>query len=223
MFVAIYRSTGCYWQRNLSVSTRNWTKICYHNGSESSCCSIEPCLEWSQSQCRYWCMSFVLVFVVLISFEILLLLFFLLLFLVKVTISESDGVGWKWICWVSEIPRNSKFIFFKFTFQRRRTSNSYRFVFVCVHEKVWLPARHIVEDAIRQRFDIDQSGEIIVLSQFCPWKEHLVQLEKELKCEKSIKYVLFSEGSQWYKLSKTRETQLPDCFNWFFCLSGVET
>jgi uncharacterized UPF0160 family protein len=86
-------------------------------------------------------------------------------------------------------------------------------VFVCVHEKVWLPARHIVEDAIRQRFDIDQSGEIIVLSQFCPWKEHLVQLEKELKCEKSIKYVLFSEGSQWYKLSKTRETQLPDCFN----------
>jgi uncharacterized UPF0160 family protein len=65
------------------------------------------------------------------------------------------------------------------------------------HGKVWLPARQLVEHAIRHRFEVDQSGEIIVLSQFCPWKEHVAQLEKELKCETAIKYVLFPDNDQW--------------------------
>jgi len=66
---------------------------------------------------------------------------------------------------------------------------------------VWLPARQLVEHAIRHRFEVDQSGEIIVLSQFCPWKEHVAQLEKELKCETAIKYVLFPDNDQWYSQS----------------------
>lgn len=39
--------------------------------------------------------------------------------------------------------------------------------------------------------DIDESGEIIHFEQGCPWKEHLYELEKELKIAEPIKYVLY--------------------------------
>jgi uncharacterized UPF0160 family protein len=42
--------------------------------------------------------------------------------------------------------------------------------------------RSIVENAVRSRFDAHESGSIIVLSQFCPWKEHLFEIEKEEVC-----------------------------------------
>ena len=44
----------------------------------------------------------------------------------------------------------------------------------------WLPARAIVASAVARRFDVHESGEIIVLDQGCPWKEHLFPLEAEL-------------------------------------------
>ena len=34
---------------------------------------------------------------------------------------------------------------------------------------VWLPAKHLVEDAIMQAHDIHPRGEIILLSQHCPF------------------------------------------------------
>jgi hypothetical protein len=33
----------------------------------------------------------------------------------------------------------------------------------------WLPARSIVDQAIKGRFQVDPSGRIAVLSEFCPW------------------------------------------------------
>ena len=57
--------------------------------------------------------------------------------------------------------------------------------------QVWLPARTVVEDAIKKAKETDSSGEIIVLESGCPWKEHLYDLEKELGVEKPLKYVVY--------------------------------
>ncbi|XP_050230020.1 uncharacterized protein LOC126679123 [Mercurialis annua] len=64
---------------------------------------------------------------------------------------------------------------------------------VTYHAKSWLPARSIVMECLAARFDIDSSGEIMVLANFCPWKLHLFELEEELKIEPSIKYVLYQD------------------------------
>ncbi|XWS61540.1 hypothetical protein CRYUN_Cryun07bG0134000 [Craigia yunnanensis] len=67
------------------------------------------------------------------------------------------------------------------------------------HAKSWLPARSILMECIAERFDIDPSGEIMVLKRFCPWKLHLFELEGEMKVEHPIKYVLYEDerGKQW--------------------------
>lgn len=62
---------------------------------------------------------------------------------------------------------------------------------------IWWPARHLVRQALENRYKIDPSGEIIELpdGRACPWKEHLFQLEGELKSETSVKFVLFSDSN----------------------------
>ncbi|XP_072014533.1 LOW QUALITY PROTEIN: MYG1 exonuclease-like [Amphiura filiformis] len=65
----------------------------------------------------------------------------------------------------------------------------------------WWPAREIVETALKQRFEVDSSGEIMVLPQGgCPWKEHLYDLEKTLNVETPIKYVLYSDQSDKWRI-----------------------
>lgn len=65
----------------------------------------------------------------------------------------------------------------------------------------WLPARSIVESALKQRFDIDPSGQVVAFSQSAPWKEHIFELEQTMQVEKPIFYVLYpegpAEGSKW--------------------------
>ncbi|CAN1779254.1 MYG1 exonuclease [Linum perenne] len=61
------------------------------------------------------------------------------------------------------------------------------------HARSWLPARSIVMECLAARFDVDPSGEIMVLNRFCPWKLHLFELEEEMKIEPSIKYVLYQD------------------------------
>mmetsp|Transcript_20492 Transcript_20492/g.51607 ORF Transcript_20492/g.51607 Transcript_20492/m.51607 type:complete len:371 (+) Transcript_20492:70-1182(+) len=63
----------------------------------------------------------------------------------------------------------------------------------------WLPARVYVEEAINGRHKLDPSGEIIALSTSCPWKEHLYEIEDEMKIEKPIKFCLFEQtgGGGW--------------------------
>lgn len=67
-------------------------------------------------------------------------------------------------------------------------------VFYYAHS--WWPAKQIVQNAIKSRFDIDESGEIVELSDRggVPWKEHLFQLEKEHSIYPSIKYVIFADS-----------------------------
>lgn len=67
------------------------------------------------------------------------------------------------------------------------------------HAKSWLPARSIVLESLNGRYNIDPSGEILVLTRFCPWKLHLFELEQEMKIEPSIKYALYEDerSKQW--------------------------
>jgi len=58
----------------------------------------------------------------------------------------------------------------------------------------WFPAREIVANAIKKRMEYHPSGEILVLESFCPWKDHLFQVEEELKIKPEIKYCLFKDG-----------------------------
>lgn len=67
------------------------------------------------------------------------------------------------------------------------------------HAKSWLPARSIVEESVAARQEVDSSGKIVVIKQFCPWKLHLFEIEQELKLEPLITYVLYedSRAKQW--------------------------
>lgn len=63
----------------------------------------------------------------------------------------------------------------------------------------WLPARKIVEQAVEDRFKVHSSGEIIELGRFCPWQEHLREIERDLEGVE-IKYVLFGGGPNDFRV-----------------------
>ncbi|XP_072308149.1 MYG1 exonuclease [Eucyclogobius newberryi] len=67
------------------------------------------------------------------------------------------------------------------------------------YKSSWLPARAVVEEAVKNRHKVDPSGEVVMFSQGgCPWKEHLFVLEKELKVATPIKFVLYpDQNGQW--------------------------
>lgn len=58
---------------------------------------------------------------------------------------------------------------------------------------VWLPARDIVSDALNNAKEIHESLSIMELSNGCPWKEHLFDLEQEREILGQTKYVLFKD------------------------------
>ncbi|EJU03082.1 GAMM1 protein [Dacryopinax primogenitus] len=65
------------------------------------------------------------------------------------------------------------------------------------YAKAWLPARDIIERAMESRKDVDPSGRILVFETFCPWKEHLFELENEMgipEAENTL-YVLYPDTS----------------------------
>uniref|UniRef100_A0A8C1P6K1 Uncharacterized protein n=1 Tax=Cyprinus carpio TaxID=7962 RepID=A0A8C1P6K1_CYPCA len=67
--------------------------------------------------------------------------------------------------------------------------------------KAWLPAREIVQQAVQTRYQVDPSREIVLLAQGgCPWKEHLFALEKELKVDVPIKFVLYTDQSGHWRV-----------------------
>ncbi|KAL0221187.1 hypothetical protein RCL1_001041 [Eukaryota sp. TZLM3-RCL] len=61
--------------------------------------------------------------------------------------------------------------------------------------KYWLPARSIVQEAFNNRFSVHDSGRIMYLSQYCPWKQHLYMIEKENHntSEWEVLFVLFND------------------------------
>ncbi|KAJ8665081.1 hypothetical protein QAD02_006743 [Eretmocerus hayati] len=61
--------------------------------------------------------------------------------------------------------------------------------------RIWLPARSLVKKAMQETFQVDSSGEILELTQSCPWKKHLLELEEELNLEPVIKFVIFKDNN----------------------------
>ncbi|ORZ19596.1 metal-dependent protein hydrolase [Absidia repens] len=60
----------------------------------------------------------------------------------------------------------------------------------------WLPARTLVVEALDRRQEVHPSGQVIALERSCPWKEHLMDLEKEQGlADTPILYVLYPESS----------------------------
>lgn len=57
--------------------------------------------------------------------------------------------------------------------------------------QVWLPARQYVVEAINGRHTIHPSGEIFKLPRYCPWKDHVYDLEGEMKVDPPLKYCLY--------------------------------
>ncbi|XP_035779764.1 MYG1 exonuclease-like [Anopheles albimanus] len=69
---------------------------------------------------------------------------------------------------------------------------------VLYYVKSWWPARDIVRRALVNRFSIHESGAILELEKFCPWKEHLYELEKEHDAVGQAKYVIyFNKENDW--------------------------
>jgi uncharacterized UPF0160 family protein len=64
----------------------------------------------------------------------------------------------------------------------------------------WLPGRSIVERCMASRRSFHESGEILLLDQFCPWGDHLFECERvEGPDAPKIKYIIFADtgGASW--------------------------
>lgn len=65
---------------------------------------------------------------------------------------------------------------------------------------VWWPARSIVKNAIDNRFTYHESGKIVVLDQYCPWSDHLFDIETLLDINQSIYYVIYGDTSGSHRI-----------------------
>merc|ERR1719427_428834 len=75
------------------------------------------------------------------------------------------------------------------------------------YQEAWIPARTLVEEAIEARFNVHSSGEIIVFKHSgCPWKEHLFDIEEELKIPGAIKFVLYQDQHLNWRVQCVPET-----------------
>lgn len=83
---------------------------------------------------------------------------------------------------------------------------------ILYYSTIWWPARAIVSDAIKNRFDLHPSGKIIELTQFCPWKQHLYDLETVQKCNDDILYCIVASNPDDYRV-----ICVPKTANSFLC------
>ncbi|XP_064602553.1 MYG1 exonuclease-like [Liolophura sinensis] len=72
---------------------------------------------------------------------------------------------------------------------------------VLYYKNAWLPARVIVEEAVKNRLQIDTSGEVVALEKGgCPWKDHLFSLETELFVDPLVKFVLYPDSNNKWRV-----------------------
>lgn len=72
---------------------------------------------------------------------------------------------------------------------------------ILYYKESWLPARDLVQKAIKERFEVDKSGEIVCMKEGgAPWKDHLFSLEEELKVSQPIKYVLYTDQNGAWRI-----------------------
>lgn len=72
--------------------------------------------------------------------------------------------------------------------------------------KVVLPARTLVEDAIKNRFSIHKSGHVIHLTTVCPWQSHIYDLEKEMDIVGEILYVVYKDTRGKFRIQCISES-----------------
>ncbi|XP_067939508.1 MYG1 exonuclease-like isoform X2 [Watersipora subatra] len=78
---------------------------------------------------------------------------------------------------------------------------------VSYYQLSWLPAYSIVKQAVKSRYDVHKSGEIIFFYESVPWMEHIEEIEKELSVQVPIKYVLKKSGSKRFKIQCVQVSQ----------------
>lgn len=79
----------------------------------------------------------------------------------------------------------------------------------------WWPARSIVATALTEeaRLRVHRSGQVILLEQFCPWQEHLFELEKEMAAPE-ILYCLYQDSAgSWYVSPRAFSLRFELIFN----------
>lgn len=72
--------------------------------------------------------------------------------------------------------------------------------FVTALTDSWWPARQMVEEAWESRTTYDKSGEVVVLTHYCPWIAHLFDLEEEHGVQNSTKYVLYQDNKGAWRI-----------------------
>ncbi|OQR72355.1 UPF0160 protein MYG1 [Tropilaelaps mercedesae] len=69
------------------------------------------------------------------------------------------------------------------------------------YEKSWIPARELVLQAIATRYEVNETGQIIVLDKGgCPWTGHLYDIEEDQNIKGEIKYVIFEDMTHLYRV-----------------------
>ena len=63
----------------------------------------------------------------------------------------------------------------------------------------WLPAKTIIEDAIQNRYNIHETGCIIEIKRFCPFKEHIFDIEREIG-NVEIKFVIYKDTNTTFRI-----------------------
>ncbi|KAG8346627.1 putative Uncharacterized protein family (UPF0160) [Trypanosoma vivax] len=75
----------------------------------------------------------------------------------------------------------------------------------------WLPARVLVEDAFLSSDTVHPSGRIVALRErFCPWKDHLLEMEAAHNKKGHVLYVLFADKSGWRVQAVPKDTSSFD-------------
>ena len=69
--------------------------------------------------------------------------------------------------------------------------------YLSYYARKWLPARQHVEKALDNAKHVHPSGEILKLETFCPWKEHLYELEAERGLTTLPKFMLWQDSKGW--------------------------
>ncbi|XP_013773426.1 UPF0160 protein MYG1, mitochondrial-like isoform X2 [Limulus polyphemus] len=72
---------------------------------------------------------------------------------------------------------------------------------VFYYGNVLWPARLLVEEAVKNRKNVDPSGEIVNLKEGgCPWKDHLLSIEEECAIDPKIKFVIYRDMNQQWRV-----------------------
>lgn len=70
----------------------------------------------------------------------------------------------------------------------------------------WYPAKEIVQAAMKERYQYDKEGRVLLFDEFVPWKDHLHSLESELSIEGKILYVLYKDSAGSWRIQCVPES-----------------